>query len=213
MLGLDRAVSRRLVPVVLAILVAGALAGPASAQSPEQELAKRYAPVVRLVDQPEPCKRGEPFDPIDAELVLGNPEGALHGSWNQTAVLKVGPTGKDLSAGLFGYHLDFPGDALHPGCAFENWGGHLIGGARPRTYARVVTEPRHPGQLALQYWLFYVYNDWNDKHEGDWEMIQLDFPAGSAAEALERKPTEVGFSQHEGGERATWGSDKLQVVG
>ena len=120
MLGLDKAVIRRLVPIVLALLVAAALSGPASAQSPEQQLAERYAPVVRLVAQPEPCEHGEPFEPIDADLVLGNPEVALHGSWNQTAVLKVGPTANDLSAGLFGYHLDFPGDALHPGCDYEN---------------------------------------------------------------------------------------------
>ena len=44
-------------------------------------------------------------------------------------------------------------------------------------------------------------------------MIQLDFPVGTAAEALSSRPREVGFSQHEGGERADWGSDKLQIVG
>ena len=201
MLGLDRAVTRRLVPTVLAFLVAGAFSGPASAQSPEQELAQRYAPVVRLVAQPEPCKHGEPFEPIDADLVLGNPEVALHGPWSESAVLKVGPTGKDLSAGLFGYHLDFPGDALHPGCDYENWERHLIPGTKPRTYARVVTEPRHPHQLALQYWFFYVYNDWNDKHEGDWEMIQLDFPVGTAAEALVQ-PAARGRVQPARGRRA-----------
>jgi hypothetical protein len=201
------------VPTVLAFLVAAALSGQAFAQSPDQQLAERYAPVVRLVAQPEPCEHGEPFEPIDADLVLGNPEVALHGSWSQSAVVKVGPTAKDLSAGLFGYHLDFPGDALHPGCDYENWERHLIPGTKPLTYARVVTEPQYPHQLALQYWFFYVYNDWNDKHEGDWEMIQLDFPVGTAAEALSSRPREVGFSQHEGGERADWGSDKLQVVG
>ena len=95
----------------------------ASAQGPEQELAQRYAPVVRLVAQPEQCEHGEPFEPIDVDLVLGNPEVALHGSWNQTAVLKVGPTANDLSAGLFDYHLDFPGDALHPGCTTRTGSG------------------------------------------------------------------------------------------
>ena len=25
--------------------------------------------------------------------------------------------------------------------------------------------------------MFYVYNDWNNLHEGDWEMIQLNFQA------------------------------------
>jgi hypothetical protein len=66
--------------------------------------------------------------------------------------------------------------------------------------------------LALQYWLFYVFNDWNNLHEGDWEMIQLVFDAPTAAEALQTEPAEVGYSQHEGAERAGWGDDKLELV-
>ena len=62
-----------------------------------------------------------------------------------------------------------------------------------------------PGKLALQYWLFYVFNDWNNPHEGDWEMIQLNFDAATAARPLNQKPVEVGYSQHEGAERASWG--------
>ena len=49
-----------------------------------------------------------------------------------------------------------------------------------------------PGKLALQYWFFYVFNDFNNLHEGDWEMIQLNFDAASAEEALSKKPTEIG---------------------
>ena len=59
----------------------------------------------------------------------------------------------------------------------------------------------HPEQLALQYWLFYAYNDWNNLHEGDWEMIQLVFDARNAHDALTTAPTSVGYSQHEGAER------------
>ncbi|HXV96023.1 MAG TPA: hypothetical protein VD695_05705, partial [Gaiellaceae bacterium] len=69
-----------------------------------------------------------------------------------------------------------------------------------------------PDRLSLQYWLYYPFNDWNNLHEGDWEMIQLVFPAGSAEEALETEPLEVGYSQHEGAERAEWGDSKLEVV-
>ena len=54
----------------------------------------------------------------------------------------------------------------------------------PTVYAHVVSDRLHPGQLALQYWLFYAYNDWNNLHEGDWEMIQLVFDAGNAHDAL-----------------------------
>ena len=80
-------------------------------------------------------------------------------------------------------------------------------------YAHVVGDPAYPGRLALQYWMFYVYNDWNNLHEGDWEMIQLNFDAASAAQALDETPVEVGYSQHTGGERAGWGDDKLEIVG
>ena len=79
-------------------------------------------------------------------------------------------------------------------------------------YAHVVGEPAYPGQLALQYWLYYPFNDWNNLHEGDWEMIQLVFEAGSAEEALTETPVEAGYSQHEGAERADWGEDKLELV-
>jgi hypothetical protein len=36
-------------------------------------LAERYAPVVRLVSQDEPCAHGEAYQPTDVNLVLGNP--------------------------------------------------------------------------------------------------------------------------------------------
>ena len=71
----------------------------------------------------------------------------------------------------------------------------------------------HPGKIALQYWLFYAFNDFNNTHEGDWEMLQLVFDAGDAREALGEEPESVGYSSHEGAERADWGEDKLEVVG
>jgi hypothetical protein len=79
-------------------------------------------------------------------------------------------------------------------------------------YAHIATERGRPGQLALQYWLYYVYNDYNDKHESDWEKIELHFDAGTVEEALKRPPVEVLYSQHEGNERAGWDDDKLRKV-
>jgi len=201
--------------LALAVLLAAVLLAPArsSAQaSPELELAQRYAPVVRLVEQKEPCGHGEPYVPTNVNLVLGNAEVALRGPWDTTNVVKVAPTAADLSRGLFGYHLDLPGNALKPGCTYDEWSHELNAGSSPVTYARVVGEAAYPGQLALQYWFFYVYNDFNDKHEGDWEMIQLDFDAPTAAAALQAKPALVGYSQHEGAESARWGDAKLTIV-
>jgi hypothetical protein len=126
--------------------------------------------------------------------------------------VKIGPTASDLAHGLYEYHVDFPGDALHPGCDYLRWERRITAGRKPTVYAHVAADPAHPGKLALQYWFFYVFNDWNNLHEGDWEMIQLVFDASTAAEALDRKPVEIGYSQHEGAERARWGDDKLELV-
>jgi hypothetical protein len=198
--------------VVIAI---AALIAPAAAfaANPVTTLARRYAPVVRLVSQKEACGHGEPYVPTDVDLVLGNRDVAFRGPWDKTNVIEVAPTAADLSDAPPDYHLDFPGSAVQPGCVYDEWSHRVNAGQAPLTYARVVTDPAHPGQLALQYWFFYLFNDFNDKHEGDWEMIQLDFDASTPAQALRTKPSLVGFSQHEGAESAHWGDSKLQILG
>src|SRR3954471_2653949 len=98
--------SRRLACLVL--VLASLPAAPAAAD-PASELAKRYAPVVRLVEQTEQCGHGEPYQPTDVDVVLGNADVALRGPWDTTNVVKVAPTAHDLAVGLSGYHLDFPG--------------------------------------------------------------------------------------------------------
>jgi hypothetical protein len=201
--------------VLLAPACAGALAiaVPARADTgDEAALAQKYSPVVRLVEQQEECGPGEPYVPLDLDLLFDEPTVALRGAWNPTDLVKIGPSATDLG-NRYEYHLDYPGHALDPGCDYERWQDHLAaGGGTPTIYAHVATDPTHPGQLALQYWFFYVFNDFNNKHEGDWEMIQLDFDAADAAEALGEEPTRVGYSSHEGAERADWGDDKLDLV-
>jgi hypothetical protein len=195
---------------VLLLLAPGtASADPAD----EVALAARFAPVVRLVDQPEQCGPGKPYVPTDVNLLFENPTVALRGPWGGDDLVKVAPVAADLTARRYEYHLDFPGDALNPGCDYLRWSRRLNAGHKPTVYAHVVSDPAYPGRLALQYWMFYVYNDWNNLHEGDWEMIQLNFDAASAAQALQETPVEVGYSQHTGGEGASWGDDKLEIVG
>jgi hypothetical protein len=196
--------------VLLAAVVLGAPAAAHGAVGDERSLAERYAPVVRLVKQDEECGPGEPYEPMDVNALFGNDTVALRGPWSANDLVKIGPTAQDLSKGLYQYHLDFPGNALEPGCDYERWARRITEGHKPTVYAHVATDPAHPGQVALQYWLFYAYNDWNNLHEGDWEMIQLVFDAADAHDALATTPTSVGYSQHEGAERAEWHSSKLE---
>jgi hypothetical protein len=196
-----------------AVTAALALVGPARADlAKERALAGRYAPIVRLVAGREGCGPGVHYVPIDVDVLFGDPTVALRGPWGNDLV-EIGPKAKELGRGLWGYHLDFPGDALRPGCDYLDWQQHLGAERTPTAYAHVATDPAHPGKLALQYWFFYVFNDWNNLHEGDWETIQLVFDAPTAAAALHTSPVEIGYSQHEGAERAAWDDSKLERVG
>jgi hypothetical protein len=200
--------------LLLAVAATAALAAaPAALAELEDEaaLAEKHAPVVRLVEQEEECGPGEPYAPIDVDLVLDEQTVALRGPWNPVDLVEIGPSADDLVE-RFEYHLDFPGDALNPGCGFERWNRRLMDDSSPTVYAHVATEPARPGKLALQYWLFYLFNDFNNLHEGDWEMIQLVFDAGDAAEALEEDPVEVGYTSHEGAERSSWDDERLELV-
>ena len=217
--------SRRRIGVCI-VAMAGVLsgtvvgsAGPAAAAASvdavtvdEQALAERFAPVVSLVRQDVECGPGEAFEPSDVGLVLGDRSVALRAPWADDEVVTAGPTAEDLADRLFGYYLDFPGDALEPGCDYERWAGARAASTSPTQYAHVATESGHDERLALQYWFFYPYNDYTNKHEGDWEMVQLVFDAADATAALDQVPVEVGFSQHEGLEVSRWDDPKLEVI-
>ena len=207
---------RTLVPrprLILLLVLAALLAAPAARAdlADETALAERFAPAVRLVEQPEECGPGEPYEPTDVDVLFDEPTVALRGPWNPTDLVKIGPTARDL-VDRYEYHLDFPGDPLDPGCDYELWARRLTAATAPAVYAHVASDPGHRGKLALQYWLFYPFNDFNNLHEGDWEMIQLVFDADDAREAIAEDPLTVGYSSHEGAEQADWGEDKLEVV-
>jgi hypothetical protein len=148
---------------------------------------------------------------MDVDALFGQPTVALRGPWNPIDLVKIGPVARDL-VGRYEYHLDFPGDPLDPGCGYERWSRLITEETKPTVYAHVATDAGSPGKLALQYWFFYAFNHFNNLHEGDWEMIQLDFDAADARAALQTMPVEVGYSSHEGAERAAWGDSKLQLV-
>ncbi|HEX3291881.1 MAG TPA: hypothetical protein VHR46_10850 [Gaiella sp.] len=205
---------RRTAIAILGVLGFALVLSPAAAADlrDEQALAERYAPVVRLVEQTEECGPGEPYEPMDVDRLFGERTVALRGPWNDVDLVKIAPTAEDL-AGLYEYHLDFPGNPLEAGCGYELWARRITAGTPPTVYAHVATDAAFPGKLALQYWFFYAFNDFNNTHEGDWEMIQLVFDADDAKAALAAEhPVEVGYSSHEGAERAAWGDEKLEVV-
>jgi hypothetical protein len=202
------------IALAVGLVLVAAAAGAARAEdvSPEQQLAEKYAPIVELKTQSKACSTdGEPYRPVPADVVLGRSDVKLVDS--KGGLLKTAPTAADLFGRPDDTYLDFPGSPLDPDCTYEQWADQITKGVASTAYAHVVKERRKPGRLAVQYWFYYPFNDWNNKHESDWEMVQLVFDARSASDALERAPVEIGYSQHEGAERADWGDDKLQRQG
>jgi hypothetical protein len=196
------------------LALAALAAAPASARKPQsaaQQLAAAYSPVLSIEPQPQLCGSGEAYRPTTVDLVLGREQVALRDPHGR--VVEHAPSSHDLWALSDRYYLDLPGDPLKPGCGYEKQFRDWNDGRRPSVYAHIATDPEHPGKLAVQYWFYYTFNDFTDKHESDWEMAQVDFEASDAAAALRKGPYQVDLSQHAGGERSDWTDPKLHKQG
>jgi hypothetical protein len=188
-----------------------------AANAPEQELADLYVPVAYVREQQRACAvppgGGEPYLPLPVEMVLNNDRVLIRDGATNNEVLAVGPDAAELAAFGPTTYMDFPGDPRRPGCTYETDEHSRISelGLEPTTYAHIVLDTE--GQrLVLQYWFFWYFNDWNNTHESDWEMIQLMWDEVSGVEqALQMPPTRVGYSQHGNGELGDWGDDKIEL--
>ena len=77
-----------------------------------------------------------------------------------------------------------------------------VGGPSPTVYAHVVRD-EDPDHITIQYWASYFYNDWFNKHEGDWEMVEVVLSAAG-------EPEWVILSQHHGGTRRPWAAAPVE---
>lgn len=200
--------------LVMAVIATGlfARADPARAQASadaEAQLIERYAPRLRYAPTDE-CGPSS-YRPVDVSTLFDNPQVVLRGPWDRTNVVTVAPSVARVAQSLAGYHLDFPGDALRPeGCVHADFQESLLARRRSTVYGRVARDADRPGALVVQYWSFYVYNDWKNRHEGDWEMVQVEFATGDVATALNDGPDRLVLSQHAGASVFDWDDDRLE---
>jgi hypothetical protein len=126
----------------------------------------------------------------------------------------MGPTAQDLAGLGSAYYLDFPGDPRRPDCRYETDFKRFAAAshAQPTAYAHIVVDQKHQ-KLILQYYFWWYFNDWNNTHESDWEMIQLIFDATTVDQALTQTPSLIGYAAHNGGETAKWTDAKFQHEG
>ncbi len=217
----------RLAIVVVVLITVGwtsvaPLPHSASAQNdtPEIELVRKYAPIVYVKEQPSECSStGEPYLPVSVDAIFDDPDVTVRriktGDEPEDPVVQTAPNAQSLAGLDENHYLDLPGNPRNPQCDYEEWFRLRSAekGIEPLLYARIATEEGRPGELALQYWHYWVFDDFNNTHESDWEMVQLNFAADNAAEALTMDPSLVAFAQHGGGESAEWDDEKLQREG
>jgi hypothetical protein len=199
------------------LLSAPAVAGAQTAA--ERELARRYSPIMMFKENPAPpCSRkGEQYRLAPVDITLGNPQVRLlrrrsGGSFQQSNELATAPTASDLAGLGPDYYLDLPGHPRRPGCVYARDSAELMDGRSSVTYAHVAREPGVRG-IAVQYWFYYWFNQFNDLHESDWEMIQVAFDAATVEEALAEGPSELAYAQHNGGERRAWDDPRVEKEG
>jgi RsiW-degrading membrane proteinase PrsW (M82 family) len=196
---------RRRVAIVLAAVVLLAwtvpvLADGAPLSESDAELARRYAPVFYF--HPAEIFRPQPVDVIVERARLRQ----TRRLWFDVNVL--------LRLDVLDL-LDFETDESHfldvwygddGSSAYTNYSAHQAfyeamlspeaGGPPVTVYAHVVRN-EDPDHVTIQYWALYFYNDWFNKHEGDWEVVQVTLSA-------EGEPEWVVLGQHHGGARRAW---------
>lgn len=172
---------------------------PESSAEYALQLAERFCPVIHLNGEVEARENFEP-DPVqlmvDLSLLkeLGNPEFSEKPSiidlqrWAQ-CVYYLDVANLDPKTNTLGEYK-----AVYEPVKVSY---------HPTIYARVKEGTDH---TVLQYWLFYYFNDWRNFHEGDWELVQLNFAGYTAKELMEseRLPVFAAYSQHQAGQRMSW---------
>lgn len=197
-------------------LAAGAPANFQAAAA--RELAERYVPRMMVREQEDPLcgTDGEQYQVMEVDELFGNPAVKLmrNNGKQDSTVITTGPEIADLRNRGEEAYLDFPGEPLGDTCAYSKDFDRMkrAGQAPVAVYAHVAREKGRSG-LALQYWFYWYFNQFNDLHESDWEGMQITFDADTPKGALEAQPKEMILFQHGGGERAEWDDPKVEKQG
>lgn len=163
------------------LLLGNGFVGFASALTTQD--AERYAPILYFENQ-ETCY------PINVSYAIENSylyevDNPTPVSTSPNASMLAGCTAPDK------YYLDNQKGTVNDNGIIQDYQSKmtLLG---YEVYAHVDTI-----NSVIQYWFFYVFNPGElNHHEGDWEMIQILFSND--------QPTQVMFSQHYSGQKATW---------
>ncbi len=152
-------------------------------EAADAEIAQQYAPILYFVHD-ETCF------PVDVSYHIDNSYLYMVGS---DQPVDIAPTNESLAGYMSDeYYLDNQKGSVDDDGIITDYRSSELGSYT--VYARVDSSD---GSTIIQYWMFYAFNKGiQNQHEGDWEMVQVVL-SGST-------PTEVMYSQHHGGQKATW---------
>ncbi len=182
---------------------------PAEAQegpeATDQELAEKFAPILYFHE-------AEIFRPQSVDVLIGTAQ--LRQAvqiWFEANVLdEVSvedlPEFQDESYALDAWYgdsgsSDYRNYSAHR-ARYLSLLGPEAGGPPVVTYAHVSRDEAQD-RITIQYWFFYYYNDGINKHEGDWEMMQVMLQSDTS-------PEWVVLSQHHGGTRRSWAETRVE---
>ena len=152
-------------------------------------LARRYAPTLRFAS-------GERYRPLRLEDYLTRSV-LRAGSPPQGTISRLQPTLFSLPVTAAASYLDVRGAQPNANAAlYLSIEQQLEGSrARPTIYWHLANQPA-TGRIAIEYWFFYLYNDFYDKHEADWEGVTVFLQNGV--------PIGASYSQHQGRKWTPW---------
>jgi len=171
-----------LVMLFVGMLVWTSFGNVASAAGTDLELAQQYAPILYF-EQNEKCY------PVDVSYALDNSE--LYQVGNPMILFEKPNATNIAMYTTADYYLDnLRGTVTDDGITNDYQNKMVTLGYT--VYAHVDNTNN-----VIQYWFFYAFNGGDlNNHEGDWEMVQVQLSSG--------QPTEVMYSQHYAGQKATW---------
>ena len=171
------------VPLLISFLFLGAIDG--AAQS-DENIAEQYAPILYF-------EQGETCYPVDVSYHIDNSY-LYQFTGDEPLLIDESPSDLNLSVYVTGdYYLDNMLGTTDDENIIQDYQNKLstLG---YRVYCHI---HQSGGTTVVQYWMFYAFNKGElNQHEGDWEMVQVVLSGGT--------PTDVMYSQHHGGQRATW---------
>ena len=171
------------VPLLISFLFLGAMGGVAQS---DENIAEQYAPILYF-------EQGEMCYPVDVSYHIDNSY-LYQFTGDEPLLIDESPSDLNLSVYVTGdYYLDNMLGTTDDENIIQDYQNKLstLG---YRVYCHI---HQSGGTTVVQYWMFYAFNKGElNQHEGDWEMVQIVLSGGT--------PTDVMYSQHHGGQRATW---------